>query len=92
VNRYFRSTPDVYLLVCSQLDTAYGYPNESTRTHRTLPAVADLPSDNEGRLYLAISAEYCSFDLPSQLLPQLIDMGAVEEITEQQYGSVTQTP
>jgi hypothetical protein len=92
VNRYFRSTPDVYLLVCSQLDSAYGYPNESTRTQRTLPAVADLPSDNEGRLYLAISAEYCGFELPSQLLPQLIDMGAVEEITEQQYGSVMPKP
>ena len=92
MNRYFRSTTDVYLLVCSQLDSAYGYPNESTRTQRTLPAVADLPSDSDGRLYLAISAEYCSFDLPSQLLPQLIDMGAVEEITEQQYGSVTPTP
>lgn len=92
MNRYFRSTPDVYLLVCSQLDSAYGYPNESTRTQRTLPAVADLPSDNEGRLYLAISAEYCGFELPSQLLPQLIDMGAVEEITEQQYGSVMPKP
>lgn len=92
MNRYFRSTPDVYLLVCSQLDSAYGYPNESTRTQRTLPGVDNLPSDSDGRLYLAISAEYCSFDLPSQLLAQLIDMGAVEEITEQQYESVTPTP
>lgn len=92
MNRYFRSTPEIYDVVCGQLDSAYGYPNESTRTQRTLPAVVDLPSGSDGRVYLAISAEYCNFDLPSQLLPQLIDMGAVEEITEQHYDSVTPKP
>jgi len=92
VNRYFRSTPDVYLLVCGQLDAAYGYPNETTKTQRTLPATDELPADATGRVYLAISAEYCDYVLPSQMLPQLIDIGAVEEITEEEYIAVVPRP
>ena len=83
--RYFRSTPDVYNSICSQLDAAYGYPNAETKTQRTLPVVSDLPADAAGRVYLAISADYCEYVLPSQLLPQLLASGAVEEITEAEY-------
>jgi len=86
--RYFRSTPAVYADICAQLDAAYGYPNEATKTLRTLPLVADLPSDGQGRVYLAISAAYCDYNLPSELLPQLIAAGLVEEITAAQYASV----
>jgi hypothetical protein len=67
------------------LDEAYGYPNEATKTARTLPLVADLPTDAEGRVYLAISAEYCDYILPSEMLPELLSSGAVEEITAQAY-------
>lgn len=87
MNKCFRSTPAVYADICVQLDAAYGYPNAETKTLRTLPLVSDLPSDNAGRLYLAISGEYCEYVLPSQLLPQLLASGAVEEITEAEYRS-----
>lgn len=86
--RYFRSTPDVYADICAQLDAAYGYPNEATKTLRTLPLVADLPSDQQGRVYLAVSAEYCEFNLPSELLPQMIAAGLVEEVTAEDYAAV----
>lgn len=86
--RYFRSTAAVYADICTQLDAAYGYPNEATKTLRTLPLVADLPSDAEGRVCLAVSAEYCEFNLPSELLPQLIAAGLVEEITAEQYAAL----
>jgi hypothetical protein len=86
--RYFRSTPAVYADICAQLDTAYGYPNAETKTERTLPPVADLLTDAQGRVYLAIDAAYCDFILPSELLPQLIAAGAVEEITAAQYEAV----
>jgi hypothetical protein len=86
--RYFRSTPAVYASICAQLDAAYGYPNAATKTERTLPLVADLPTDGDGRVYLAVSAEYCDFILPSQMLPQLIAAGVVEEITEAAYQAV----
>lgn len=86
--RYFRSTPAVYAEICAQLDAAYAYPNEATKTLRTLPLAVDLPSDGQGRVYLAVSAHYCEFNLPSELLPQLIAAGLVEEITAEQYAAV----
>jgi hypothetical protein len=86
--RYFRSTPAVYGSICTQLDAAYGYPNAETKTARTLPLAADLPSDGQGRVYLAISAAYCDYILPSEMLPQLLASGAVEEVDEAAYLAV----
>ena len=85
--RYFRSTPAVYADICAKLDAAYGYPNAETKTERTLPLVAELPSDGPGRVYLAISSDYCDYILPSEMLPQLIAAGLVEEITAGQYAA-----
>jgi hypothetical protein len=86
--RYFRSTPAVYSDICDQLDAAYGYPNAETKTDRALPLVAELPSDDQGRVYLAVSAQYCDYNLPSEMLPQLIAAGLVDEITAEQYEAV----
>lgn len=86
--RYFRSTPAVYADICTQLDAAYGYPNAETKTERTLPLSLSLPMDNQGRVYLAISAAYCEHNLPAELLPQLIASGLVEEITAAEYAAV----
>lgn len=86
--RYFRSTSAVYEAIRAQLDAAYGYPNAETKTERALPLAADLPTDAQGRVYLAVSAEYCDYNLPSELLPQLIAAGLVEEITAEQYAAV----
>jgi len=80
--RYFRTTPAVYASICSQLDTAYGYPNAETKTERTLP---ELAPHADGWVYLAIDAAYCEYILPSQLLSDLLASGAVEEITEDEY-------
>lgn len=86
--RYFRSTPAVYADICAQLDAAYGYPNAETKTERTLPPVAELPVDGQGRIYLAISQEYCDYILPSEMLPQLLAAGLVEEVTAAQYDAL----
>ncbi len=90
--RYFRSTPAVYASICAQLDAAYGYPNADTKTERTLPLVSDLPSDTQGRVYLAVSSDYCDYNLPAELLPQLIASGAVEEITQAEYQTAVSVP
>ena len=91
--RYFRSTPAVYASICATLDGAYGYPNADTKTERTLPLAADLPADGQGRVYLAVSAAYCDYILPGQMLPDLLASGAVEELTEAQYlAAVPQVP
>jgi hypothetical protein len=63
----------VYKQINAQLDAAYGYPNAETKTLRTLPPAAELPLDAQGRVYLAISAEYCEFNLPAEMLPQLAE-------------------
>jgi len=83
--RYFRCTPDVYVVVCTQLDAAYGYPNAETKTSRALPLASELPADQDGRIYLAIAAQYCDYVLPSEMLPQLLAGGAVEEIDAATY-------
>jgi hypothetical protein len=86
--RFFRSTPAVYASICAQLDAAYGYPNAETKTARTLPIAAELPSDGQGRLYLAIAGEYCDYILPGEILPDLLASGAVEELTAAEYEAV----
>lgn len=91
--RYFRALPAVYAEICAQLDAAYGYPNAETKTERTLPLVGDLPTDSQGRVYLAVSAAYCDYILPGQMLPDLLSSGAVTELTEAQYrAAVPQVP
>jgi hypothetical protein len=86
--RYFRATLAVYADICAQLDAAYGYPNAETKTERTLPLASDLPSDDTGRVYLAVSTAYCEYDLPSELLPQLISAGLVDELAAEEYEAV----
>jgi hypothetical protein len=86
--RCFRATPAVYASICAQLDAAYGYPRPETLTDRTLPAVDSLPTDEQGRVYLAVSAAYCDYVLPGQMLPELIATGAVEGITAEDYAAV----
>lgn len=90
--RHFRSSVAVYVAICAQLDAAYGYPNAETKTERTLPLADELPQDEAGRVYLAISAEYCNYILPSQMLPDLLASGAVEELTEEQYRAALPEP
>lgn len=90
--RYFRSTAAIYEQIRATLDAAWGYPNAATKTDTAIPPAAELPIDEQGRVYLAVSAEYCDYILPSQLLPQLLASGAVEEISEDTYRASIQQP
>lgn len=90
--RYFRASPEIYLAVCSTLDTEYGYPNPHTKTFRTLPIANELPHDLSGLVYLAVNNDYCEYILPSQILASLISSGSVEEISASDYMSVSATP
>jgi hypothetical protein len=86
--RYFRAARPVYESACQQLDAAYGYPNPATFTQRSLPLPDALATDEDGRVYLKVLASFCDYILPSEMLPQLIASGAVEEITAEQYEAV----
>lgn len=85
ITRFFRSTDAVYESIRAQLDAAYGYPNAETKTLTSITPAADAPHDTQGRVYLAISADYCDYNLPAELLPQLLASGAVEETAEADY-------
>lgn len=86
--RYFRASLAVYASICEQLDAAYGYPNEATKTYRALPLASELPSDPQGRVYLAVSDDQCQYILPSEMLPELLASGAVDEVTETTYRAL----
>lgn len=90
--RYFRSTAVIYGNICAQLDAAYGYPNAETKTLRTLPLAGDLPTDGQGRVYLAVDAAYCDFILPGEILPDLLESGAVEEVDAATYAALLPPP
>lgn len=92
VTRYFRSTDELLAQVNAQLDAAYGYPNAETKTNTTLPPAVDCPHDSQGRVYIAVDDAYCDFILPSQMLPQLIEAGMVEEIDAAAYAAVVPAP
>jgi hypothetical protein len=92
MDRYFRSTSDVYTAVCNQLDAAYGYPNAETKTARTLPPLDALPTDDHGRVYLSVSGDYCNYILPGEILPGLLASGDVEEVTAEQYVALLPEP
>ena len=80
-------------MVREQLDAAWGYPNADTLTATALPSPGDCQHDSQGRLYLAVDAGYCEYVLPAQMLPQLLDSGAVEEISESEYrAALPQVP
>ena len=83
--RYFRASRPVYESIREQLDAAWGYPNADTKTETALPPASHLYSDSQGRVYLAVSASYCEYVLPSEMLPELLASGAVEEIGEAAY-------
>lgn len=86
--RHFRSSHAVYEQVRATLDAAWGYPNAETKTETAIPPASDLPTDEHGRVYLAISDAYCDYLLPSEMLPELLASGAVEEVDEAAYRAI----
>lgn len=84
--RYFRAqTDEAYEAVRSALDAAYGYPNEATKTATAIPPAGDSQYDSAGRVYLTASDAECEYPAVSELLPQVIASGLVEEIDEATY-------
>ena len=88
--RYFRTTPETLDSIRATLDAEWGFPNPETKTATSLEPAATSPRDAQGRVYAVISAVYCDFVLPSQMLPQLLASGAVEEIDEATYQAAVQ--
>lgn len=89
--RFFRSQPAVYEQVRVSLDAAWGHPSPNgTRT--CIEPEPTAPHDAQGRVLLAVRNEFCSFSAAAEMLPQLLSIGAVEEISEATYRAALPQP
>lgn len=90
--RYFRSTDAVLEQVRLSLDSAWGFPDAGTKTSTALDPASTSPHDEQGRVYVVVSAAYCEYIMPSQMLPELLASGVVEEIDNAEYERVFPLP
>lgn len=82
--RFFRTaSAELYESIRLQLDAAWGHPDEQTETCIDPAAVA--PRDQQGRIMLAVDADFCQYDEVAAILPELLASGAVEEIDAATY-------
>lgn len=85
MNRYFRIPSDEnYESLRLQLDAVFGHVPPATCVD---PATV-APRDSQGRIVLAVRAEFCEFEAVAAILPQLLASGVVEEIGESEYQPV----
>lgn len=81
--RYFRAVEQVYEQVRASLDAAWGHPGPVAET--CFEPAATAPRDAEGRVLLAVNAEFCEYEAVAALLPGLLASDAVEEISGTAY-------
>lgn len=83
--RYFRSDATTYDGMRLHLNAAWGLPTPGT-ANCILPADDQTaPRDAQGRVYLAVHADWCEWPDVAAVLPDLLDSGAVEEIGRSDY-------
>jgi len=84
--RYFRAeSAEVYEAVRANLDAAYGYPSNATKTLTAISPAGESPTDIYGRVYMIASESECEFPAVAALLSQLLASGLAEEIESQQF-------
>ena len=86
--RYFRSDSATYEAIRLQLDAAWGH-GPGTGTLTCVEPAATAPRDGQGRVLLAVLAEFCGYEAVAAMLPQLLGSGAVSEIDEATYRAAT---
>jgi len=87
--RYFRSDAATYEAIRQQLDAAWGHPSAVAET--CIEPAASAPRDSQGRVLLAVLAEFAEYPAVAAVLPQLLASGAVEEIGASEYQPVGQS-
>ena len=87
-SRYFAANPDAYQQLRAALDTAWGYPNEDTKTASCLPAPEDCPTDADGRIAVMVLREYTEYEDAAPLIAAALASGNAIEITEAEYDAL----
>jgi hypothetical protein len=90
-HRFFRSDAATYEAIRLQLDAAWGH-GPGTGTDTCFRPAANAPQAGEGRVALAVRAEFCEFDAVAAMLPGLLESGAVEEIDRDTYMAAVPSP
>jgi hypothetical protein len=83
--RFFRAASAVYEQARAALDAAWGHPTADGRTLTCIQPAATAPRDAQGRVLLAVDDSFCAYTVAVDLLPQLLAIGAVEEIDAATY-------
>jgi hypothetical protein len=83
--RYFRSDISTYEALRTSLNAAWGFPNAGTQSCCLPASDPSAPIDSDGRIHLAVNDVWCQWDEVASVLPGLLESGAVEEITREQY-------
>jgi len=88
--RYFRIPEDaVYESLRLQLDAAWGHPTPDGSTETCVDPATVAPRDSGGRILLSVQSEFAKYEPAASMLPELLDSGAVEEITAADYQPVS---
>ena len=90
-HRYFRTDEATYESVRTTLDAAWGLPN-ALGTVTCIAPSATAPRDEQNRLLVAVRESFTTFTVASEMLPQLLATGLVEEINESAYRQVCDSP
>lgn len=83
--RYFRAQPAVYDAIRSSLNAQWGFPSPGTESCISASDAASTPKDADGRVYLAVHADWCAWPEVADILPGLILAGDVEEVGRADY-------
>lgn len=87
--RFFRSTEATYEHVRATLDFTWGH-GPASGTLTCFEPAATAPRDAQGRVLLAVLSGFCQYEAVAGMLPQLLAINAVEEITETEYMAALQ--
>jgi hypothetical protein len=87
--RFFRTDDDaLYEQVRLGLDAAWGHQPPVT----CFDPAAIAPRDAQGRILLAVRAEFAEFPAVAEMLPGLLASGAIEEIDQATYDARPDRP
>jgi hypothetical protein len=84
-HRFFAAPDEIYEMVRTALDSAWSLPNDKG-THTCMrPLSDDPPRDSQGRVIVSVQSDWCEWQPASEMLPQLLLSGAIEEIDAATY-------
>lgn len=79
-HRYFATTDAVYEGMRAAVDSAWGYPTAQTLT--CVPPAIDQWHDTEGRVVIALTLDWLSWEPVPAMIAGALTAGAVTEIDE----------